>query len=160
MNYYFEAPWGTRLKLTTLLSLTLILGLPLYIYFQRPEGMIPVLALPAIALVSAFFMVRGYELEGNYLYVHRLFWKTKIDLTELKEVKTGPELTAHSIRTFGNGGLFSFTGRFRNRTLGSYRAYITDYRNAVALVFPGNSVVISPDQPLVFEQQVRALKKF
>ncbi len=159
MNLYFEAPWGNRLKLTTLIILTAILGPPLYIYFQNPEGIIPVMALPAIALFSAFFMVRGYELDGEYLYIHRLLWKTTIDLSELKDIKTGADLTAHSIRTFGNGGLFAFVGRFRNRTLGSYRAYITDFKNTVALIFPGYSVVISPGQPLVFEQQIRSLKK-
>ncbi len=158
--YTFDAPWGTRLKVSTFLSLAIMLGLPLYFYLQSPEANIAVFALPAIILISAFFMVRGYELQDNFLYVHRLFWKTKIDLTDLQEIKVGPELTAHSIRTFGNGGLFAFTGRFRNRTLGSYRGYITDHKNAVALVFSGYSVVVSPGQPLIFEQQIRSLKKF
>ncbi len=159
MTDFFEAPWGARLKISTFLALAVMLGLPLYMYTQRPEVGLSIFALPAVAVVTAFFMVRGYELKDGVLYVQRLFWKTKIDLTELKEVKTGPELTARSIRTFGNGGFFSFSGRFRNRTLGSYRAYITDHQNAVALVFPGYSVVVSPDRPLEFEQRIRSLTK-
>ncbi len=49
-----------------------------------------------------------------------------------------------SIRTFGNGGLFCFSGRFRNRKLGSYRAFATDPKLAVVLRFPDKIVVVTP----------------
>jgi len=55
-----------------------------------------------------------------------------------------------SIRTFGNGGLFSFTGFYRNRLLGAYRAFVTDPRQAVVLRFPKRNVVVSPGAPEEF----------
>jgi hypothetical protein len=51
------------------------------------------------------------------------------------------------MRTFGNGGFFSFTGHFRSKELGSYRAFMTDRRRAVVLRFPSSVIVISPERP-------------
>jgi hypothetical protein len=69
-------------------------------------------------------------------------------------VKFDPEATRRSIRTFGNGGFFSFTGYFRNQELGSYRAFMTDRRHAVILRFPSSVIVISPDPPEDFVNRI------
>jgi hypothetical protein len=71
-------------------------------------------------------------------------WKT-LDSTAMKG----------SIRIFGNGGLFSFSGSFRNRKLGSYRAYVTDVKNAVVIKLPSGVLVVSPDSPDRFVDAVR-----
>ena len=92
-------------------------------------------------------MVRGYSIANNTLLVHRPFWKTHVPLRELRSVKFDPTATHRSIRTFGNGGFFSFTGYFRNKELGSYRAFMTDRRRTVVLRFPSSVIVISPDRP-------------
>ena len=55
-----------------------------------------------------------------------------------------------SIRTMGNGGLFSFSGRYRSRKLGSFRAYVTDLRNCVVLKLAEQVIVISPENPEMF----------
>jgi hypothetical protein len=47
----------------------------------------------------------------------------------------------------GNGGFFAFTGYFRNKELGAYRAFMTDRRLAVVLRFPDRVIVVSPDRP-------------
>ena len=57
---------------------------------------------------------------------------------------------ARSLRIFGNGGLFSVCGRFRNRELGHYRAFVTDPKNAVVLRFGEQTIVISPEGPKEF----------
>lgn len=46
--------------------------------------------------------------------------------------------------TFGKGGLYSITGWYHNRPLGAYRAYVTDPKCAVVLVYEERTVVVSP----------------
>jgi hypothetical protein len=55
-----------------------------------------------------------------------------------------------SLRTFGNGGAFSFTGFYYNKRLRSYRAYVTDPRRAVILRYANRRVVLSPASPADF----------
>ena len=45
------------------------------------------------------------------------------------------------IRTFGNGGGFSFTGFYYNQRLRSYRAFVTDLRRTVVLRYAARTVV-------------------
>jgi hypothetical protein len=63
---------------------------------------------------------------------------------------------ARSLRTWGNGGAFAITGRFRNARLGAYRAYVTDTSRTVVLRFRSETVVISPDDPQRFTQVIAA----
>ena len=90
--------------------------------------------LPGTALVGcALFTIRGYEVDSTAVYVQRLLWRTQIPLAGLELAWASPEAMAGSIRLFGNGGLFSFSGLFRNRRLRSYRAFATDPALAVVL---------------------------
>jgi hypothetical protein len=52
-----------------------------------------------------------------------------------------------SIRLFGNGGLFSFTGLYRNKKLGNYRAFVNDWHKCVILRFAKRTIVVSPNDP-------------
>ena len=58
-----------------------------------------------------------------------------------------PDAMRGSIRTFGNGGAFSFSGFYYNKRLGSYRAFVTDPRRAVVLRYATRRVVLSPAAP-------------
>jgi hypothetical protein len=96
---------------------------------------------------TALFCVRGYALSPGELRVKRLFWDTRISLHGLREAVFDPEATRRSIRLMGNGGLFAFTGWFRNTRLGRYRAFLTDPKRTVVLRFPGRTIVVSPHDP-------------
>jgi hypothetical protein len=58
-----------------------------------------------------------------------------------------------SIRTFGNGGFFSFSGFYRNKLLGAYRAFVTDRHQTVVLRYGGRTVVVSPSSPEEFAHE-------
>ncbi|MBK5099204.1 MAG: hypothetical protein JJE01_15605, partial [Gemmatimonadetes bacterium] len=58
------------------------------------------------------------------------------------------------IRVFGIGGAFAFAGKFRNATLGSYRAYVTDPSFCVVLDLGSETVVVTPDSPVRFVEAV------
>ena len=55
------------------------------------------------------------------------------------------------IRTFGNGGLFGFTGKFFSDRLGKMQWYCTRTDNYVLLQLAnGTRLIITPDEPQAF----------
>jgi len=109
----------------------------------------------AVPLISLLFAIRGYDLEPADLLVRRPLWSNRLPLRDLRVAWAGPEAMKGSIRLFGNGGLFSFSGLFYNRRLGRYRAFATDPRNSVVLQFPERTLVITPEGPLEFLSSLR-----
>jgi hypothetical protein len=91
--------------------------------------------------------------------VHRPLWNTRLPLIGLTEARFEPRAMHGSIRTFGNGGLFAFVGFYRNRTLGNYRAYVTDPARTVVLRFIDRTTVLSPDLPEEFVRELRASRR-
>jgi len=101
------------------------------------------------------FMVLGYIVTPDAILVRRPFWVTRLPRAGLQSATADPAATQGSIRTCGNGGLFSFTGLYWSKKLGPYRAYVTDRQRTVVLRYSGRTVVVSPDEP---EDFVRALE--
>lgn len=114
--------------------------------------------LPAVVLVAtALFAVRGYRVEPGVVLVVRPFWTTRVSLAELSSATAEPEATAKSMRVFGNGGAFAYSGRFRNATLGMYRVLGTDLEKSVVLRFTsGVPMVLTPGEPAQFVDAVSA----
>ena len=155
MTPQFSAPWSRKLKLTTGVFVALLLGLPIGIavFGGAEEDLRFALGIPVLIVIGcAAFTIRGYSIEGETLYVHRLGWRTAIDLSTLREVEVRPGATAGSIRTLGNGGLFGFIGRFRNGMLGAYRAFVTDASREVVLELEDDTLVVSPGEPALFAE--------
>lgn len=112
----------------------------------------------ALTIICAFFTVRGYTLDGRKLIIHRMGWATRIDLTSLVSAAYQPSALKSSIRLFGNGGFFAFSGLYRNRTLGNYRMFATDLRRSVILRFPDSVIVVTPAAPETFVVEIMKLK--
>jgi hypothetical protein len=110
----------------------------------------------SMILGAALFTIRGYTVERDSILVHRLLWATRLPRTGLKSATHDPALIAGGIRIFGNGGFFSFSGWFRNKHLGTYRAYITDPSLAVVLRYGDRTVVLSPGDPERFASAAMA----
>jgi len=113
------------------------------------RGLLPWLGLlPLVLLVgSALFTIRGYTVASDAILVHRLFWATQLPLAGLESAQFEPGAMQRSIRTFGNGGMFAFTGCFRNKLLGPYRAFVTDPHRTVVLHYDRRTVLVSPSAP-------------
>lgn len=153
---YSAAPWSGFLKGVSIAVTMLLLGVFLLVACLVPARTLPllriaVMAVPLLILLAAIpFMVRGYELRDGVLHVRRLLWTTCVSLGELREAAIDPQAGAGSLRLFGNGGLFSFSGWFRNAKLGRYRAFVTDWQRAVVLRSAKCTVVLSPADPAGF----------
>ena len=160
----FGAPWSTSVKVTTMLvvvTIAIVVIVGVFLWEDIGSGSSVVIALstiviPALTLVvSACWMIRGYVVTGEMLLVLRLGWQSKLDLKALESVEADSEAMARSLRTFGNGGLFCFSGRFRNKQLGAYRAYATDPKRSVVLRFRDRTVVVTPDRPDDFVECIK-----
>jgi len=147
----YKAPWSRSLIVISSLATVLCLGIALGMVWNT-RGVFPWLALLPLAIVigSAPFAIRGYSVTSDAILVHRLFWTTRLPLAGLQSAQFDPDAMRGSIRTFGNGGLFSFTGFYRNKLLGAYRAFVTDPRRTVVLHYSRRTVVVSPAAPEEF----------
>ena len=162
----FNAPWSAALVVMTSVCALVCSGLPLAgaalilgMYAAPPWVGWILFAVPVLTMVlSAAFMVRGYVLTDVSLIIIRLGWKTRLDLSGLTSAAVDPNAVEGSLRIFGNGGFFAFTGLFRNKKLGFYRAYATDTKRAVVLRFYGKTVVITPDDPQKFVAEINSIK--
>lgn len=155
----FGAPWSTSLKVisfavSAIVAALLVLGISDSRLPDVPRAIL--VTLMAALLVGPIpFVVRGYFLDSNTLLIQRLWWRTRIPLSALRSVAHDPSALRGSIRLCGNGGLFSFTGWFWCQSLGRYRMFATDLKRAVVMLFEDRRIVVSPDRPGDFVNEVR-----
>lgn len=153
-KYYsgsFDAPWSPSLMWISWGATAMFVGFSIFlISVQKPGVWFPSVAMNCIWLLTALFTVRGYRLQDQTLYVQRLIWETRIDLRGLEKAYQEPEAFRRCFKTFGNGGLFSFSGYFRSKKLGTFRCWVTDTKKSVVLEVKGKKLVISPDSPESF----------
>jgi hypothetical protein len=154
----FAAPWSGALRLITGLTAAALVILVVVALLVPPMPLpvrLAMIIIPPLSLAAgALFAIRGYELTTGSLLVLRPAWKTRIPLAGLKSVVADPKATCRTLRTCGNGGFFSFTGWYYNKTLGAYRMFATDPARAVVLAFEKRRVVVTPDDPDAFVRSV------
>ncbi|OKH24713.1 PH domain-containing protein [Chroogloeocystis siderophila] len=161
MNKVFKAPWAISLIAITIVVSAILLGIVLIGILTASRSdiawLVAMVIIPlVILLISVFFSIRGYAIADNTLYVQRIGWNTKIDLRNLTSADVDPQAMRNSLRKWGNGGLFSYSGKFYNRKLGNYQAYATDPSKAVVLKLCDRTIVVTPEHPERFANQVLA----
>jgi hypothetical protein len=152
---HYKAPWSMVLMVASSVVSVLLLGVSLGLAFFARGPLAWVATLPVVILLcSVPFTIRGYAITADAIVVQRLFWTTRLPLSGLKSATFEPEAMQGSIRLFGNGGLFSICGFFRNKSLGTYRAWVTDPHQTVVLRFQTRIVVVSPSVPEDFVRRL------
>jgi hypothetical protein len=157
---HYEAPWSTSLIVMSVLTTVICLGVAIGAGWETVVGhhLAPlrwVAVLPLLILFGcALCTIRGYSLSSDRILVHRLLWSTALPRVGLVSAEAAPDAMRGSLRTFGNGGAFSFTGFYYNKRLRSYRAYVTDPRRSVVLRYTNRRVVLSPAAPEDFVQDL------
>jgi hypothetical protein len=153
----YAAPWGTSLVVTSLVATLICMGAAILMFWRGP-GLMNWVAVVLLATIcgGALFSIRGYTIAADAILIHRLLWTTRLPLAGLQSVQFAPDAMRGSLRIFGNGGLFSFSGFFWNRTLGNYRAFVTDLRRTVVLRLARRTVVVSPSAPEEFVRELHA----
>lgn len=160
------APWATSLQVVSAIGTAALVGTGFAATrviphgtrapFAETFGTLVALVPPLVALGALLFVVRGYEVVPGEVRVARLLWSTRVGLDGLSSASHDPSAMACSLRLFGNGGLFSITGLYQNKTLGRYRAFVTDPKRSVVLRLPKRTVVLSPEDPFTFLHELRS----
>jgi len=136
----FPVEWGVLLKVISFCVSLILLGIPLAALLYTTEldwtGRLMMIVLPLLLLsVSLLYQIRGYRIEGNELIIKRLLWTNRFSLSHLTAVEQRPDILKKSLRAFGNGGLFSFSGYFYNKYDGMFKAFATETENCLLLTF-------------------------
>lgn len=149
-NYFRPARWDYLLSLVTA-SICVLFGA---FIFSNPN-VYTILIMGGILAGSLLFMTRGYSLSGKQLIIHRPLMNKSFDLEGLQKIHADPNAMKRSWRLMGNGGLFGWTGTFRNRHLGTYKAYVTNRYRCVVLQLETTTIVLSPKNPERFMHRLR-----
>jgi len=147
ITIFYKAPWGKTVRWVSALSTGVLLwgGASLS---GEPAPLRWLAVLPALILIgAALFVIRSYAIEPEALAIRRLLWTTRLPLSGLQSATLEFHAMRWSLRLWGNGGLFSVTGWYYNRTLGWYRAFVTDPAQTVVLRFPQKIILVSPENP-------------
>ena len=152
----YAAPWSRSLIYMSAFATLVCLGVAMTVALH--DLWLAVFPL-AIVFGGLLFMIRGYTVTSDELLVHRLLWTTRLPLADLLSAQVEPRAMRWSVRTFGNGGLFSFSGWYYNRLLGRYRAFVTDPNRAVVLRLGRRRVVVSPSEPEAFVEDLLAVSQ-
>lgn len=154
-----RAPWGKTLIWTSsimvVLSVANVVGMS-FLPASVPGWTVELArwTLPAVVLGCLPFMIRSYQVTDGAILIRRPFWTTRLDLAALKSAEVVPDAMRKSLRTCGNGGVFSFTGWYWSKALGGFRAFVTDLHRTVVLRFDNRTVVVSPDAPEEFAREL------
>jgi hypothetical protein len=152
----FRAPWGRTVRVRTQVGLILCVvimlsGLGKILTTGLTPFLVAITLVPPLLVALGYARrVRGYTLTEEAITVHRGIGKTILPLAGLRSVRGAADAMQGAIRTTGNDGFFSITGRFWSRTLGWHRAFATDLGRAVVLRYAGRTIVISPHDPQQF----------
>ena len=108
----------------------------------------------AVLLFCYLWSVQYYLTDQNQLIIKRRIGSKIIlfDSISAVTVLTTKDMFG-TIRTFGNGGLFGYYGKFYNRTLGSITLYTTQRKNRILIrTKGGDKIIISPDDLLLADK--------
>lgn len=107
-----------------------------------------------LGVMLFLYSPRAYLVEGKDLLVRRLIGNKRIVAADISRIRMPDEKELKwPIRTFGNGGLFGYTGRYYTKHIGSMIWYCS--RRDRLIVVERNfklPVIISPDNPAAFLQ--------
>ncbi|MBX3746453.1 MAG: hypothetical protein KF833_14190 [Verrucomicrobiae bacterium] len=152
----YAAVWGRRIRVITVLVLLLCGGVTVGIALlvNRPEERWVVWLVTALMLGivggTALFSIRGFEIGRDGVRIRRVLWTNRIPFEAIESAEVDPEACRGAWKTMGNDGLFAMHGWFRSRRLGSFRAFVTHPGDAVVLRGPKGIVVVSPENPRRF----------
>lgn len=137
---------SSAVMLTTGIVLAIGVAFLLIAIFLRSAYWVPqiIAALFALFVLVIFLRVPvGYELDGDTLTV--MYRVGSVRFGQVSSCRPMHERVSLGLRQWGNGGLFAFTGVYRNKEYGVFRAYITNFDQLVLVeTVAGDKILISP----------------
>lgn len=129
-----------------LLTIASIIGIDIF-WVELP---IPLTCILSVLIISIYvYKPLLYEVGISEVVIKRFVGDLTFQFKDIQEIKLlGREQLSWTLRTFGNGGLFGYTGKYWNRKLGSMDWYATQRHQGILLILKNNKkVFVTPDQP-------------
>ena len=115
------------------------------------------LCLMAVIIFCWLYAPRSYAIDNGKLTIKRRLKNKEVSLDSLKSITHYPEkMKGLTLRTFGNGGLFGYFGKYYNSAMGNFNMYSTKGKDFYVLDLGKSKIGISPDQ----KEFVEALKGY
>lgn len=105
-----------------------------------------------VLVITYLFSVRSYTIKYDSIYIHRIIKDVIIHRNEIVSLELlDSNQLKFSVRTFGNGGLFGYYGKYFNSNIGKMTWYATKRSNAICIRTNSNkNIIITPDDPKAF----------
>lgn len=149
--------WIVTLAVTTLFA-CLIIAQYIFVGDNKTAMSLTSIVCIAVYIIAFAFHPISYKITENELIICRPFYNARISRTEIKSSEIiGSKDIGSSIRTFGIGGLFGFTGKFADFSIGQMTWYVTRKDKPVLVTtVDDKKFVFSPNEQEGF---VAALKQ-
>ncbi len=110
-------------------------------------------------MASLYFMPKSLLLTSDKLVIQCLIHRVHIPLSNIAVIETTQKHKDFTnIRVFGNGGLWGYTGIFRNEGVGKYIAYVGNPKQAFYIrLKSGRNYLVSCDNYLIFLEKLSSL---
>ena len=112
--------------------------------------------LPGIVIAMYLLKTIAVIVDENAITIERKIRPVVINFSDIVSVKR-VENMRYTIRTFGNGGVFGYTGMYYKKGIGFMRWYCTQRKNYILIEKTNNKkIVITPDDPESFIKDIEA----
>jgi hypothetical protein len=108
----------------------------------------------SIVLGPWLFAPKSYTVTSSELIINRSVGKVEIKFSDIDEVRILSDAEMSGLlRTFGNGGLFGYYGKFYNSKMGHMTLYATQRKNRILIqTSQGKKIIITPDDIGIIEK--------
>ncbi len=112
-----------------------------------------------VYIASLYFMPKSLLLTSDKLVIQCLIHRVHIPLSNIAVIETAQKYKNFTdIRVFGNGGLWGYTGLFRNNGVGKYFAYVGNHQQAFYIrLKSGRNYLVSCDNFSIFLAKLSSL---
>jgi hypothetical protein len=153
----YSASLGNLSKIISTLGTIFLIGIFIYsgyLNYSEPRkefafmtafGLFMIL----LPVITYFYMPRFYVVTDEALLIKRRAGNFRIPISSINKIElASKEDMRLTMRTFGNGGMFGFTGYFRNSKFGKMRWFVTQRTNYIVITTNDQKkYVVSPDEP-------------
>jgi PH (Pleckstrin Homology) domain-containing protein len=153
----YTASLGNLSKIITSSVVVFLFGITIILFYNNslePQseytfGIALTFALTLLPAITFFYRPKSYLISNDSIQVQRLAGNYRIPLSVIDKVfPASVNDMKLTIRIFGNGGMFGFTGYFRNSHFGKMRWFVTQRKHFVVIETKAHKkIVISPDEP-------------
>ncbi len=162
MKRYSSSMDGLAKTVPVLVAGLVAASLGVSLWAARDESTLIIVCTSILPLVTLIVILGGtwkarikcITLDDNAITIERSLWPATIMLADIKSIRKVDDMM-FALRTFGNGGMFGYTGSFYKKSIGRMQWFCSQRKNYVLMeTTSGKKIVITPDEREEFMKDV------